>query len=170
MTIVNDVPVTVVHAEHVCACPFSIAQDYAIDYLAEGRRGGLPAVMWVPGPWQLRLLRRAVKLSFQTGPDLSDGGRSHEEIRLAWDSGTRFIPSFRGTVRFRIAGSGQTVITIDGSYAPPGTLGAVFDRLIGCHMARRTMADLAERIGTELERREREWCSQHAFPASVRSS
>jgi uncharacterized membrane protein len=89
--------------------------------------------------------------------DLSEPGRPHDEIALQWSSRSRILPDFRGTVRFRIAGSG-TRLVLDGEYVPPGgRIGGLFDTLVGRHVARATLRDFAGRLADELARCEREW-------------
>lgn len=71
--------------------------------------------------------------------------------------GRPLLPHFHGTVRFRIAGSATRVL-VEGSYRPPfGSLGRLFDHLVGCHIARASVRDLARRLADYLEARERDW-------------
>lgn len=150
-------PHTTVHAERPCECPFSVAESYAVDYLELAEKGGPEAFLHVPLFGGLPALRRRVQPSFGLAIDVAEAGRSHDEIRLRWASGSRLFPNFRGTVRFRIERT-STRVLVDGSYTPPlGRIGAAFDRLIGRHVAARTLDDLAGRIAHALERREREW-------------
>ena len=152
---------TTVHAERTSECPFSMAESYAVDYLAQAEKGGPEAFLRVPVLRGFPALRRRVRLSFGIAIDLLEGGRPHDEIRLRWSSGSKLFPNFRGTVRFRIEQT-FTRVVIDGSYAPPlGGIGAAFDCWIGRHVATRTVDDLAQRIALALERREREWETAH---------
>ena len=156
---------TTVHAERFCACPFSMAESYVVDYLVQAEKGGPEALLRVPlrGAWPA--LRRRVRLSFGIAIDLVDEGRPHDEIRLRWTSGSRLFPNFRGTVQFRIEQT-FTRLLIDGSYTPPlGRIGVAFDRWIGQHIAARTIGDLAGRIARTLELHEREWQVAHPKPA-----
>jgi hypothetical protein len=149
-----------VHVERTCNCPFSIATEYAVDYLKAAESGGPQAVVRVPLPL-VPVLGRKVSMSFGLAIDVAEEGRKHDEIRLRWQSGSPLFPNFNGTIRFRIDGTKST-IAIDGSYTPPfGTLGTWFDRLAGGWIAARTLDDLAQRVCRELERRESEWRAGH---------
>jgi hypothetical protein len=154
---------TSIHVERTCACPFSIAEEYAVQYLKQAEAGGPEAVVRVPLPL-LPTMSRKVSMSFGLAFDVSEAGRQHDEIRLHWNSGSPLFPNFRGTIRFRIDGTGS-VIMIDGSYeAPFGRLGKWFDRIVGRRIAERTLADLARRISCDLEQKERGWRDAHEPP------
>lgn len=151
---VENAPKTSVCVETICDCPFSIAQDYAVEYLRRAEAGGPEAVMtaapFIP-------IGRKVKLSFGLSADISEGGRQHEEIRVLWFAGSKLFPDFRGTIRFRIDGR-RTLIIVEGRYVPPlGWFGNVFNRLVGRWIATLTLDDLARRLCVQLERRERLW-------------
>ena len=140
-----------VHAERVAACPFSIAQEYAEDHLRDAEDGGDYAVVYA-GPF-----RRRVTFSFGTRSDSTDPGRAHDEIGLTWRAGTRWLPDFKGTLRMRIA-SPNTLLLLDGHYVPPGgSLGAMFDSLIGNWIATKTADTLLGAIAQALTDREAEW-------------
>jgi hypothetical protein len=148
-----------VHAEDTAACPFSIAEDYAHDYLRRAEQGGAEAVMRVPVG--LGSIGRTVRLDFAPRADTDERGRAHDELLVTWSAGTPLLPSFRGTIRFRIAGD-RTRVILDGSYVPPGgTLGRLADRAIGRHIADRTARDLVRRIAADLGERERRWRAEH---------
>lgn len=148
---------THVYVERSCACPFSIAEDYAIDFLKEAERGGDKACVYAQLPGPLPALTRGVKFSFGLSEDVTDKGRRHEEILLRWSGGSRFYPDFSGTVRFRIEHL-HTRIMIEGAYRPPfGRVGKVFDSFAGRWIAERTLGDLATRISVELETKEQQW-------------
>jgi hypothetical protein len=150
-------PSTGVHVERSCACPFSIADEYAARFLAAAERGGPEAFVRAPLAHMIPALRRKVRISFGRLTDIADRGRPHDEIRLHWLAGTSMLPDFRGTLRFRIDGPG-TRILIDGAYRPPfGVFGSVFDRVLGRWIAERTLDDFARRIGAYLEDEERNW-------------
>jgi hypothetical protein len=139
----------------VAICPFSIAQEYAEDFLRESEREH--AFMRVPIRFLPPLFRHRVAMSFGVHYDVAEIGRKHDEIRLQWTAGTPFLPDFSGTVRFRIDGP-NTRVLVDGAYrAPFGAAGGVFDALIGAYLARASIADLAQRIAAYLERRQAAW-------------
>jgi hypothetical protein len=147
----------VVRSEALAACPFSIAQEYAVDYLRLAEAGKEEAEVRVPIRFLPRLVRRRVALAFSLHLDVEEAGRGHDEIRVRWDSGTPLLPDFHGIVRFRIAGSG-TLVLVEGSYrAPFGSPGRLFDHLIGRHIAWSSVGDLARRLAKYLETRERAW-------------
>lgn len=159
-------PLTTVHGERTCECPFSMAESYTVDYLKQAEKGGPEAFLRVPLFGGLPALRWRVQPSFGIAIDVVEEGRRHDEIRLRWTSGSRLFPNFRGTVRFRIDQT-FTRVLVDGSYVPPlGPIGATFDRWIGRHIAARSLDDLAGRIARALERREREWEAKHPAAAS----
>lgn len=146
-----------VMAEAHAACPFSIAQEYASDYLRRAETGHEEAEIRVPLRLLHWLLRRRVGLTFGIRPDAAEAGRGHDEIRVRWSAGTAFLPDFHGTVRLRIAGIATRVL-VDGSYtAPLGPLGRLFDGVLGTHMARASVCDLSSRIASYLEAREKDW-------------
>jgi hypothetical protein len=139
------------------ACPFSVAHEYAVDYLRRAEAGTDEAEIRVPVAFWPGLIRRRVTISFGLHYDVVEEGRPHDEIRLRWTSGTRLLPNFRGTLRFRIAGNGTDVL-IDGSYRIPfGTFGRIFDTLAGRHLAQASLRDLAQRIAASLEGSEHDW-------------
>jgi hypothetical protein len=150
-------PSTAVHVERTCTCPFSIADDYAARFLAAAQRGGPETFVRAPLAHMIPALRRKVRISFGRSTDAVEPGRAHDEIRLHWLAGSSMLPDFRGTLRFRIDGSG-TRIMLDGAYRPPlGPLGMAFDRIVGRWIARATLDDFAKRIATFLEDEERNW-------------
>ena len=104
-------------------------------------------------------------ISFGLRSDVQDHGRLHEEVRLRWASGSRFLPDFHGTLRFRIEGT-RTRILVDGAYVVPlGVVGTWFDRIAGRRIARASLQELADRIARYLADRERAWRASHGEPA-----
>lgn len=151
----NEVRVVTLH--EYAACPFSIAQEYAVDYLRRAEAGKTEADIRVP----LRLLplfvRRRVEVSFGLHVDVAEDGRPHDEIRMHWKTGTLLLPDFHGTLRFRIAGQGTDVL-VEGEYRVPfGALGRFFDQVLGRHIAQTSLRDLARRLVDTLETSERAW-------------
>jgi thiosulfate dehydrogenase [quinone] large subunit len=142
-----------VHAEVLVACPFSVAQDYTVDYLRRAQAGEPEAEIHVP----VALLARRVHVTFGLHFDIVEDGRAHDEIRVRWDAGAAYLPDFRGTIRFRIAGTGTTV-SVDGTYHIPfGVFGRVFDAVLGRRIARASVTDFAARIAQALETNQRTW-------------
>jgi hypothetical protein len=142
--------------EHA-ACPFSIAQEYAVEYLRRAEAGKSEAEIRVPVAFLPGLLRRRVAVTFGLHYDVAEKGRAHDEIRLRWSAGTPWLPDFRGTMRFRIAGT-ETDVLVEGSYRIPfGNVGRAFDNLAGRHIALASLRDLTRRIAGALETGERDW-------------
>jgi hypothetical protein len=148
---------TLVTVEQICECPFSMAQEYTEQYLQQAEGGGEKSRLRSPIP----LLGHRVKMSFGLWLDITEAGPQHEEIRLLWKSGTNVLPDFHGTIRFRIHGR-DTLLGVEGKYVPPlGWFGAAFDTLLGRHIARYTLHDLARRICRFLEHSEHGWRAAH---------
>jgi hypothetical protein len=147
-----------VTASALAKCPFSVAQDYATDYLRRAQAGSSEAQIRVPLGFLPAALHRRVAITFGLHFDVVEAGRAHDEIRVRWTAGTPVLPDFRGTLRFRIASGTSTTITLDGTYRVPfGQLGAWFDRLAGSRIAQSSAADLTARIARALERDQRDW-------------
>jgi hypothetical protein len=147
----------VVTLQEYAACPFSIAQEYAVDYLRRAEEGEAEANIRVPIRLLPALVRRRVDLSFGLHLDVAEEGRAHDEIRMHWKSGTFLLPDFHGTLRFRIAGSGTDVLVVGAYSVPFGALGRLFDHIVGRYIAECSLRDLARRIAEALERSERAW-------------
>jgi hypothetical protein len=154
----------VIVVERVARCPFSVAHDYAEDFLRDA--AGRVVEVRVPLRdliWKLRgRFHRPVKLVFRRHPDATESGRQHDAMVIDWQAGTALFPDFHGTLRMRIASVETTRLTFEGSYVPPfGPPGRVFDVILGRRIARATMGDLLKRIADELERREDEFRARH---------
>jgi len=142
--------------ERVVRCPFSVAHDYAEEYLHDAER---EIEVRVPLRDFIRSLpgqaHKPVKLVFALHPDDTETGRGHDAMMVEWRAGTRLFPDFHGTLRLRIASVETTRLTFEGAYRPPfGRAGLLFDAVLGRRIARATMSDLLERIGNGLEARE----------------
>ena len=160
-TIAQD-PRTAVAASAIAECPFSIAEEYAAAYLQNAEAGRDEAYIRVAWFFPFNAFRHRVKLTFGRHTDVVEPGRTHEELRFHWGSGTRFLPDFRGTVRFRIDGT-RTLVIIEGSYGVPlGMLGRAFDALVGKRVAHAGLQDLANRIASYLADLETTWRRAHA--------
>lgn len=122
----------------IADCPFSAAADYALDFLQEA------------------------KFSTHLHRDNFESGRMHDEIRIFWESGSTVLPSFSGTVRFRIDRD-RTRVLIEGTYAPPlGFAGRVFNEIVGKRIARATLRALAHRLTAYLAARHGAWLQRVA--------
>jgi len=158
----DDATLTEISIERRCACPFSIAQEYAQQYLKRTETGGPEPLVVYPFALPFFSLRRSVAMSFSLASDETEPGRAHDQVLVRWTSGFGLLPDFRGTIRFRPEHAG-TLVMIDGSYKPPlGRPGAAFDRLIGKWIATSTISDLLRRITSSLEEQQRAWLSRQA--------
>jgi hypothetical protein len=145
-----------VAAEALAACPFSSASEYAAEYFRRAEQGHQEASIRVPFGFLPFSLNRRVQLVSERHPDSTEQGRSHDEIRIRWTAGTVLLPDFHGTVRLRIAGV-STRVLVEGSYHPPlGTVGRLFDRILGGYVADASVRDLAKRIAANLVARNKE--------------
>ncbi|MDQ2866329.1 MAG: hypothetical protein M3R51_08895 [Candidatus Eremiobacteraeota bacterium] len=84
--------------------------------------------------------------------DYTDAARAHEALILQWRChGLLPVPRFRGMITVRPNGL-TTEIRIDGQYMPPfGPLGDVFDRVLGSHIAGRTLSRFLDRISAFID-------------------
>ena len=157
-------PAHSVTAEAYANCPFSIAQEYAVDYLRRAEGGSGEAEIRVPMHFVPAFLHRRVALTFGLHFDTTEGGRVHDEIRVRWTSGTPLLPDFHGTVRFRIDGPGTTVM-VDGTYRNPfGIAGQLFDAAAGRYIAHASIADVARRVAASLESDQNDWLAHATVP------
>jgi hypothetical protein len=151
--------VTHVEVERVADCPFSVAHDYAEDFLQDAERAVEVRIPLRDFIYGLRgHVARPVELVFALHPDETEDGRLHDALLIEWRAGTRLFPHFHGTLRLRIEDVRRTRLTFEGAYrVPAGAPGALFDVILGKRIARSTMRELLERMGRALERREREY-------------
>lgn len=141
-----------VRAEREFCCPFSIAHEYAADFLRE-----LEGAPLVAGS-----LSRPITLRFAFHDDVSDLVRRHDAIVLAWRTGSSWLPDCAGALRFRIAPHDCTVAHFEGTYTPPfGLIGAAFDLVVGHRIASSTADDLLRRMASYVERREQRFRVEH---------
>jgi hypothetical protein len=149
-----------VAVERVVRCPFSVAHDYAEDFLRDAAAGGVE--LHVPlrdvAPTREGHLRRRVRLVAQRIRDEHDPGRVHDALEIDWAAGTRFFPDFHGALRLRIDTVETTRLSLEGTYQPPfGAPGRVFDLIVGRRIAQATLRDLLRRLGDAMEQREAEF-------------
>ena len=141
----------------LAVCPFSVAQEYTVDYLRRAEAGAPEAEIRIPISAWSGVLRRRVHLTFGLHFDVLEAGRAHDEIRVRWETGVPYLPGFRGTIRVRVAGA-NTALRVEGTYRIPfGLFGRIFDALIGGRIAGAGVADLTARIGASLEKAQRDW-------------
>lgn len=74
-------------------------------------------------------------------------------LAFGWQPDDRSaLPSFGGTISALARGDDACSLTVAGSYTPPGgAFGAIFDRLVGLHIARATLAALMTEFQTAIE-------------------
>ena len=91
------------------------------------------------GPFQG--IHACVRLEAAEVRDTTDQARIHDALRLRWEAPARFpLPVMHGFITVRPRAP-ITELHMEGTYVPPlGALGKVFDRIIGCHLAQRTMS------------------------------
>jgi hypothetical protein len=156
---------TAIAVDAVADCSFSIAEEYATEYLRNAERGGPEAAIRVPWGLPFPAPGRRVTLTFGLHEDVLEDGRRHDEVRFRWRSGSPWLPDFHGTLRFRIEAL-RTRVLLEGSYdAPLGVAGRIFDRLIGGRLAHASLQEVATRIARHLSDRERDWRAAHPLPA-----
>jgi hypothetical protein len=143
-----------VRLETLIDCPFSLALEHAprIFPVLEDEGGiRLPlrfTKLPIPGALRCSVLTHSFRQ-----PDITESGRRHEEIAFDWVAKAKFLPNFRGVLRFRIEYEKTRVILI-GEYAPPfGWVGRLFDRVVGRYIAEEGMVELVQRLAQALEER-----------------
>lgn len=147
---------SIVRAERIADCPFSIAAEYAANFLK--RDTGEPNRFTA----HLGVLERRVALTFGVHYDVGDGARGHNEIHFAWSARSRWLPNFTGVLRLAIASYRETQIVLAGTYEPPlGPLGWLFDAVLGRRLAAATASDFIERVARALETAERAFRAAH---------
>jgi hypothetical protein len=151
-------PRTELSVASLADCAYTLAAEYAADYLREAESGGPAATIRVP--W-LPFARRTVALTFGLHAGVPGNDAPHDEVRFHWSGGTPLLPDFRGTIRFNPE-DGKTLVTVDGGYdAPLGLAGGAFDRVAGRRIARSSLTELAGRISGYLSERRRNWSAAH---------
>lgn len=147
---------SIVRAEGIAECPFSVAAEYTVSFLKRDADE--------PGRFVAHLgpLRWPVTSSFGVHYGIDDGVHGHDEIRFAWRARTRWLPDLTGTLRLAIATYRTTEIALAATYEPPlGLPGRLFDAAIGRRLAAATAHDFVERIVAALEAEERVFRAHH---------
>ena len=151
---------SIVRAERVADCPFSIAAEYVANFL---KRDTGEAGRFIV---HLGVLRRRVSISFGVHYDVGDYAHGHNEIHFTWRARSRWLPDLTGVVHLGIASYNETQIVLAGTYEPPlGLLGGLFDAAIGGRFAAATAHDFIERVARSIEAEERAFRAAHP-PAS----
>lgn len=151
-----------ISVERIARCPFSVAHDYATDFLRDAERAIDVRVPLRDFFYGMRgHVRKPVRLVFALHPDDTEDGRVHDAMLVEWRAGTRLFPDFHGTLRLRIASVDSTRLTFEGAYRVPlGRFGRMFDLIAGRRIATSTMRDLLDRIAEALEAREAAFLGQ----------
>jgi hypothetical protein len=91
--------------------------------------------------------------------DVSDSTRSHDAYVVSWRPRWRLAPDFDGILTVR-PGSGGSMLAISATYQPPGgTIGWLFDAMIGRHIAATTIDHLLGELRSFMEERAREFAA-----------
>lgn len=101
-------------------------------------------------------LRTHVHIDLAEVRDLTDQTRIHDALVLKWQAPSPLLPLpvMQGLVTVRPSGP-VTELRMEGNYTPPlGALGRLFDRLVGMHIAQRTVNRFLDELGALVER---EW-------------
>jgi hypothetical protein len=158
-----------VEAERIAAAPVASAPEYTRAYLELIESHPIDADVRVPlrtlGIPFAGAISHPVTLSFGIHSDLTASEHAHEAIILHWEARSPFLPDFLGTLRFENAAHDRTRLILHGTYEPPlEPLGALFDRLIGHHIALATARDLLAKIGNAIEEAESNFRAAHGAP------
>jgi len=148
-----------VRSERVANCPFSVAAEYAVNFLKSGSPDPNQFTVRLPfSAFGLPLrgaLQRAVTLSFGVHYEVGYGARGIDEIRFSWRARSRALPDLVGVLHLSIATHATTGVVLTGTYEPPfGPLGALFDAAIGKRFAAATADDFVARVCNSLETEE----------------
>ncbi|HVA27104.1 MAG TPA: hypothetical protein VNF68_02925, partial [Candidatus Baltobacteraceae bacterium] len=85
--------------------------------------------------------------------DFTDTVRRHDALEFRWYPQSKLFPAARALMTVRPHAPQGTEIQLSISYVPPfGAAGALFDRLVGGHIAAATMRSLLRRLRLEMER------------------
>jgi hypothetical protein len=151
-----------VRGQVVVACPFSVAIEFAENYVS--RRtwsgGGRLLRLWAPlVPARGRVaLGWTVYAHATTGRDHTDAARRHEAmwIRLRPASGLPF-PHVAAALTAR-PHQGRTLLHLAAEYVPPfGMVGAAFDSLIGKWLAERALLGFLSEMKLSIEAQHEEF-------------
>ena len=150
---------TRIHATRAVHCPFSATiEKIALLHKSDGEHH--------VGPFSS--IRSRVQIQFEEVRDYTDETIRHEALEIRWKAPARMpLPVMGGLITVRPNGL-TTDLRMEGTYVPPfGALGQLFDRIIGCHIAQRTvnrflddLRDFAEQEWQK-ERREHATAERH---------
>ncbi len=134
---------TRVYAKRDVHCPFSATIE-TIQHLhssgAEHRVGPFSSI------------RARVQFEITEVRDRTDETRIHDALLLQWKSHSRIpLPVMSGLITVRPNGL-ATELRMEGTYVPPlGALGLFFDRIIGYHIAQRTVGRFLDEVRDSVE-------------------
>ncbi len=138
----------------VADCPFSVAQEYATDYLRDHAHA---LVRWRLGRWEPVVPGTAWVAARQ---DLTERGAPHDELVLRWHPALPVLPPLEIVVRFRIAWL-TTAIAMEARYVRDGSLARRCATPVFGAVARLALAELMRRLTGYLEQRERVYRREH---------
>lgn len=97
--------------------------------------------------------------------DHTDETRIHDALTLRWTTPSRIpLPVMSGLITVRPNGL-ATEVRMEGTYVPPfGAAGRLFDRIVGRHLAQRTVSRFLDELSNSIER---EW--QKERPGTART-
>ncbi len=153
-----------IRVEAFANAPFSIAldqPDLVVRTLGDALTGGIRLpyrALRIPRSGSL--VRRVVVRS-RMQIDVTERGRSHDEIVFDYDTRSRWLPNFAGSLRFRVDAL-RTLVILEGRYVPPaGAFGELFDRFVGHRLAVAMSRDILDRSIRSLEACWAENCERH---------
>jgi len=152
-------------AQRTADCPSAAALDYANAFFLQHEGDKAAEVRLSLRAFGLPFpdaLAHRVRFRFTLHEELTEEGRTREEIAFSWNAGTRWLPNFHGTLRVRIAPQVRTKLLIEGWYVPPfGFFGMLFDRSIGRKFAQNTVESLLDQIAERMETEQRAFKAAH---------
>jgi hypothetical protein len=146
-------------------CPIAAALDYAADFFKQFEQPKRNVIslrlraLGLPFPGALK---HSVYVRFGIHGDVTEQGRAHDEIAFSWFATVPLLPDFHGVVRARMAPQMHTTFTIEGRYRPPlGAFGALFDAVIGRHVALATLHGILADLIAQTAAQHQTFCAVH---------
>lgn len=142
---------THVRVSRYVRCPFSAALEFS-----EKAVNRQSEFYLTPAP----PLGERAAFSAKSTTDSTDCARKHDALLIAWRPRNSAFPEFRGVLTARPYHRGA-MLRLTGQYqAPFGLSGRLFDFIIGCSIARRTLRHLLEELALDIEAQYREECKR----------
>lgn len=136
---------TLIRETAIAHCPFSAAIEYATYFFEQRTTLPLSGTL---------ALQTDVLTTFEVVLDRTDASRLHNALHLDWSPGERLpLPRFSGLLTVR-PDSSRSELSLEGTYEPPfGSLGQIFDGLMGRQIAHGTLRALLRQISAFIELR-----------------